>query len=128
MHTMRVDKETIYHLVQMNRPIKALWMKSQLRNIHIAMILKRGKVMEMATNQLGSRSSGCGYTKQTIHAERAVLKKVGDYTKLDGAIMIVVRISKGTNQMINSIPCRTCTPHLEKCVKDYGLRRIYYSA
>ena len=127
MHTMRFDKETIYHLVQMNRPIKALWMKSQLRNIHIAMILKRGKVLEMATNQLGSRSSGCGYTDRTIHAERAVIKKVGDHTKLYGAIMIVVRISKGTNQLVNSTPCHSCICHLEKCVKDYGLRRIYYS-
>jgi deoxycytidylate deaminase len=125
---MRINKESIYQLIQTNCSMKSLFMKSLLRNIHIAIVVKRGKVMEMATNHLGSRSRGCGYTDRTIHAERAVLKKVGDHTKLDGAILIVIRISRGTNEVVNSTPCHACTCHLEKCVKDYGLRRVYYSA
>ena len=127
MQTMRINKESIYDLLHANWPMKNIWMKTELRNVHIAIVMKHGKIIEMATNHLGTRSRGCGYADRTIHAERAVIKKIGDHTKLDGAILIVVRISRGTQQFANSIPCSTCTPHLEKCVKDYGLRRVYYS-
>jgi len=83
--------------------------------------------VEMATNSIGSRSRGCGYDDRSIHAERAVLKKLGDYTKLAGAILVVIRISRGTNELVASEPCEHCRPHMEKCVKEYGLRRVYYS-
>jgi hypothetical protein len=98
-----------------------------MRHVHIAMILKRGKMLEMATNRVGSRIRGCGYDDRSIHAERAVLKKVGDYNKLDGAILIVFRISRGTNELVDSKPCKHCQPHMEKCMKKYGLRCIYHS-
>jgi hypothetical protein len=124
---MRIDKDSILQLFYHHRTLKSLWMKSRLRHVHIAMIIKRGKMLEMATNYVGSRARGCGYDTRSIHAERAVLKKVGDYTKLDGAILIVIRISRGTNELVDSTPCDGCRPHLEKCVKDYGLRRVYYS-
>jgi len=91
------------------------------------MVVKRGKIVEMATNSIGSRSRGCGYDDRSIHAERAVLKKLGDYTKLAGAILVVIRISRGTNELVASEPCEHCRPHMEKCVKEYGLRRVYYS-
>ena len=124
---MRIDKGFITELFHTNRSLKSLWMTTRLRHVHIAMILKRGKMMEMATNRIGSRIRGCGYDDRSIHAERAVLKKVGDYTKLDGAILIVFRISRGTNELVNSRPCEGCQPHLDKCVREYGLRRVYYS-
>lgn len=124
---MRINKSSMNKLVFEHVSLKSLWTKSDLRNIHIAFLLHRGKILETATNMVGSRTQGCGYSDRTIHAERAVLKKVGDHTKLDGAIMIVVRISRGTNELVNSLPCHACRCHLEKCVKHYGLRRIYYS-
>ena len=124
---MRVSKETIIHLLEKGIHIQTSMQKSIMRSVHFALIMKRGKILDVACNAIGSRSMGCGYTNRTIHAERAVIKKIGDHTKLDGAILIVVRISRGTHQFANSIPCSTCTPHLEKCVKDYGLRRVYYS-
>lgn len=124
---MRITKSSIYKLLEDTISFKTLWTKSDLRNVHIALLMYRGKLLESATNMVGSRTKGCGYSDRTIHAERAVLKKLGDTNKLDGAIMIVIRISRGTNQLVNSTPCHACRCHLEKCVKDYGLRRIYYS-
>lgn len=124
---MRITKSSIYKLIEETISFKALWTKSDLRNVHIAFLLCRGKLLGSATNMVGSRTKGCGYSDRTIHAERAVLKKIGDTSKLDGAIMIVIRISRGTNELVNSTPCHACRCHLEKCVKDYGLRRIYYS-
>jgi deoxycytidylate deaminase len=102
-------------------------LKRHNTQIHIAMIVKRGKVIQMAVNSIGSRSRGCGYDNYSIHAERAVIKRLGNLRELDGAFMMVIRIAKGTKQVVNSEPCHTCKCHLEKCIKEYGLRRVYYS-
>ena len=96
-------------------------------SLHIAMLIKRGKVLNVASNALGSRSRGCGYATRTIHAERAVIKKMGDVSKLDGAIMVVIRIMRGTREVGPSEPCHSCKCHLEKCIRSHGLRRVYYS-
>lgn len=124
---MRVSKLTIKNLFYNVSSLEAIWGKYNMRHIHIAMVIKRGKMIASATNQLGSRTKGCGYDERTIHAERAVLKKIGDYTKLEGAVLVVIRFSRDTHDLINSKPCEACQRHLEKCVKDYGLRRVYYS-
>lgn len=125
---MRVSRKTVVQILQQAFHIEASWDKTTIRSIHFAILMKRGKVLEVACNAIGSRTRGCGYTNRTIHAERAVLKKVGDHTKLNGAIMIVIRISRGTKELMNSEPCETCRPHLEKCMKEHGLRCVYYSS
>ena len=94
---------------------------------HIAVLMKRGKILEIASNSLGSRSRGSGYDTRTIHAERAVIKKVGDISKLYGAILVVIRVSKGTKEVVNSEPCHSCKCHLEKCMREHGLKYVYYS-
>ena len=124
---MRINKESIFQLIQANISIKSVWMKTNLKKAHIAVLMKRGKILEIASNFVGSRQGGCGYDDRSIHAERAVIKKMGDHTKLSGAIMIVIRISRGTNQIANSKPCDVCQCHLDKCIKKYGLKCIYYS-
>lgn len=125
---MRVSKEKILHLIERAIHIETSMQKTTMRSIHFAVIMKRGKLLDIACNSVGSRSMGAGYTSRTIHAERAVLKKVGDHTKLDGAIMVVIRISRGTGEIMNSEPCKTCRPHLEKCIKEHGLKCVYYSS
>ena len=102
-------------------------MKSRLRNIHIAMITKGKKVIAVATKFLGSRAKGCGFTDRTIHAERAVIKKLGNYKRLEGTNMIVIRITCGTRDISYSKPCEECMPHLQKCMREYGLKCVYYS-
>lgn len=95
--------------------------------MHVAMIFGRGKnLLAMAMNKVGSRSSGAGFSACMIHAERAVLKRVGDISKLRGATMVVIRIST-TGELRNSKPCSECECHLKKCIREYGLRRVYYS-
>jgi hypothetical protein len=123
---MKVSKEMALQMIQGRISVESVWMKHTTQ-AHIAILMKRGKVMEIASNSLGSRSRGPGYETRTIHAERAVIKKVGDISKLDGATLIVIRISKGTHEVVNSEPCHSCRCHLEKCMKQYGLRHVYYS-
>jgi hypothetical protein len=96
-------------------------------HLHVAILMKRGKILEVATNSIGSRSKGSGYDTRTIHAERAVLKKVGDISKIRDSILIVFRLGKGTKDLVNSEPCHSCRCHLEKCIRDYGLKQVYYS-
>lgn len=124
---MRINKESAMHLLQNHISVKSICMKTNLKRIHIAMLVKRGKLLGIATNSVGSRSSGCGYDELSIHAERALLKKIGDYKKLDGATMIVVRISSRINVVGDSRPCETCKPHMEKCMREYGMKCVYYS-
>lgn len=93
---------------------------------HHATIIKRNKVLASAINKVGSRSMGAGYSDWTIHAERAVVKRLGDISQLRGATLIVVRYNK-KGQMLNSKPCHDCELFLEKCMRDYGLRKVIYS-
>jgi len=92
----------------------------------IAVLVKRNKVIASSTNRAGSRSMGSGYSDHTIHAERAVVKKLGDITKLKGCTMYVWRVT--TRQVgLMSKPCHDCELFLEKCMKQYGLRGVYYT-
>jgi hypothetical protein len=103
---------------------------SHSTNVHIAVIVQRGKVIAEATNRLGTRAKGCGYSNYTIHAERNVIKKIGDYNKIRNADMYVMRCGRGENsdKFINSKPCSECECFLNKCMRKYGLRNVYYTA
>jgi hypothetical protein len=93
--------------------------------LHVAALVKRGKVIAVAQNRVGSRSKGSGYSNQTIHAERAVVKKLGDISKLKDATLCVWRIS--AVNVLPSKPCSECQVFLEKCMSQYGLRCVQYS-
>lgn len=96
-------------------------------SLHIAFLYgRRGVLLGMSTNKIGSRSRGAGFSKFTIHAERAVLKSVGDISLLRGATMVVVRVNK-LGELLTSAPCHECHCHLEKAMRVYGLRRVYHS-
>jgi tRNA(Arg) A34 adenosine deaminase TadA len=101
-------------------------------SIHVATLIKRGKIIAQATNGFGSRSRGSGYSAASIHAEKNVIKQLGNIHDLRGADMYVVRISRdprleGLDQFVKSNPCPQCTSFLEKCIKEYGLKNIYYA-
>jgi hypothetical protein len=95
-------------------------------DLHYAKILRRNKVIASSRNSIGTRSRGCGYSDQSIHAERAVVKRLGDISQLDGCVLLVVRISK-QGELRNSKPCADCQKFLEKCMREYGLRKVIYS-
>jgi len=101
-------------------------------SIHVALIVKRGQVIAKASNKIGSRSRGSGYSDCTIHAERNVVKELGDTEAMRGATMYVVRISRartrvGNDRIQNSEPCHDCHLFLTKCHVKYGLRSVFYS-
>jgi hypothetical protein len=123
---MGYNREEIYNMTKEYISVKSIWNRHRTQ-AHIAVIIKRGKVLSVAGNSIGSRSRGAGYDTRTIHAERAAIKKLGDITLLNGAIMYVIRISKGNKEIVNSEPCHSCKCHLEKCIRQHGLRCVYYS-
>lgn len=94
--------------------------------LHHATIICRGKVLASAYNKVGSRSRGCGYSDRTIHAERAAVKRLGDVRMLKGATLIVVRYGH-SGETKSSNPCHDCRLFLEKCMREYGLRKVIYS-
>lgn len=93
---------------------------------HYAEIQRRGKVIAESRNRIGSRSKGCGWSDHSIHAERAVVKRLGDLSQLHGCVLIVVRINK-QGEYLNSKPCNDCKKFLEKCMKEHGLLKVCYS-
>jgi hypothetical protein len=108
-------------------------------SVHIAILVLRGKIIAQATNRLGSRSKGSGYSNCPIHAEKTVLKEMGDFSKMRNADMVVMRfcsVSRGgsrgasgcsSNSWANSKPCADCEYFLLKCMNKYGLKNVYYT-
>jgi len=101
--------------------------RTHFLSMHMAVLVKRGNIIETATNRIGSRSKGSGYSDITIHAERAVVKKLGDISKLRGCTMYVWRIGFSGFYPMTSDPCHDCQIFLTKCIKQYGLRAVYYT-
>jgi hypothetical protein len=123
---MRLNNNTALDIANNFISVDSVWARHRTQ-AHIAILIQRGKVLAVASNSIGSRSRGPGYETRTIHAERAVIKKVGDVNKLNGAILVVIRIMKGTRDVGNSEPCHSCKCHLEKCMREYGLKQVLYS-
>jgi hypothetical protein len=94
--------------------------------LHHAELKLRGKTIAAARNVIGSRSRGCGWSDQSIHAERAVVKRLGNLSLLRGCVLVVIRVNK-KGELLNSKPCPDCQKFLLKCMKEYGLRKVYYS-
>lgn len=94
---------------------------------HVARIMRRRKVIAEARNRIGTRSRGSGWDDQSIHAERAVVKRLGDISQLNGCTLEVVRLGKHGN-IKNSEPCHNCQIFLNKCIREYGLRKVIYSS
>ena len=95
-------------------------------HFHQAVILRGNKILAVAHNSVGSRHKGCGYSDGTIHAERAVVKKLGDFSELRGTTLLVYRYNS-QGELRNSKPCYDCELFLTKCIKEYGLRKVIYS-
>jgi hypothetical protein len=105
--------------------------------VHVAVIVLRGKIIAEATNRIGYRSI-CNKTysntfireRKNIHAEENVVRVLGDYSKLKDADMYIMRYGRGedSDKFINSKPCDKCRCFLNKCMKKYGLRNVYYTS
>ena len=107
---------------------KALPCRTHRTHFHIAVLVKRGKIISQATNRIGNRSKGVGYSELTIHAERNCVKELGDLSKLRGADMYVMRVATNNSEFRCSKPCHECEVFLEKCMREYGLKKVYYTS
>jgi len=95
-------------------------------HLHHATILLRNKILASAYNRIGSRTRGCGWSDRSICAERNAIKSLGDFRKLRGATLIVVRYGPdGT--LRPSAPCHDCQYLIDKCIREYGLRKVIWS-
>jgi len=108
--------------------------RHRTQRFHYAMLVLRGKIVAMASNDYGTPSrGGCGYGKWcTIHAEKNCIKKMGDLSKLKGCDLFVMKIREhaitGETYFSNSKPCKSCTIFLEKCQRAYGLKNVFYTS
>jgi hypothetical protein len=94
---------------------------------HVATLRRRGRLIATSRNKIGTRSRGSGWDHMTLHAERAVVKTLGDISQLRGCTLEVIRLNK-SNEVRNSKPCSDCECFLRKCIREYGLRRVVYSS
>jgi len=115
----------------LSNPRTANLRRAHNSNIHVAVLMKRGKIIAEATNNFGSRRLGSGYSDRTIHAERNVIKEIGNIQNIRGAEMYVVRLNRneceGHDAFYGSKPCYGCQIFLAKCIKEYGLKNVYYT-
>lgn len=97
---------------------------------HMALIVRYGKIIASACNKFGNRSLGCGYSNRTIHAEKNVVKTLGNIYELRDCDMYIIRTGVGVSDttFYDSKPCCECVRFLEKCRREYGLRNIYYTS
>lgn len=106
--------------------------QSDQTSFHLAMLVRRGKIICVAPNRLGSRSRGCGYGKYTIHAEKNCIKKFGDTSKLKDCDMYIMRVCEnrmtGQKYFALSKPCSDCQLFLEKCQETHGLKNVFYTS
>jgi len=103
------------------------YMRVHNTEFHCATIYRRHRPIATARNRIGTRSQGCGWSDNSLHAERAVVKSLGDISQLRGCTLEVIRLNK-SNEIMNSKPCSDCSLFLEKCMKQYGLRKVVYSS
>ena len=104
---------------------------AKCHEVHIAVLVKRGKVIASDRNRYGTRSRGSGFSNNSIHAERSVVKQLGDISQLKGADMFIMRFARnrlleGYDRFKSSKPCYGCELFLEKCMREYGLKNVYY--
>jgi hypothetical protein len=96
--------------------------------LHVAALVRRGKVLAFATNQTASRSSGASSrgSQTHIHAEKNLLSRIPHYL-LRGSSIYVMRIKENIAEFRYSQPCPECTVLLNKCMRSYGLRNVYFT-
>jgi pyrimidine deaminase RibD-like protein len=114
------------YMIESIRP--SIKINTDLTYHHIAVLARGNKILAVGTNKMGGRSCGPGYSYCTCHAEVDVLKKLGDFTKLRGADLYVWRLNPQSTRTLNSKPCSDCMIILEKCIRSYGLKRVFYSS
>ena len=56
-----------------------------------------------------------------------MVRVLGNYSKLRGADMYVMKFNKNCDSFMNSKPCAKCECFLQKCMDKYGMKNVYYT-
>ena len=106
--------------------------KSGLNQKHAAVILHRTSVLIISHNvapvvvsKIQQSMKSKSFVYGGLHAEMAAIQKfVERYPRrlLQECTMIVVRVN-GSNEMVNSKPCKYCQAYIQK----YNVPKVYYS-
>jgi hypothetical protein len=92
---------------------------------HIALLFQGRKLIAIGHNRVSYRRRS---TARTIHAEADVIRSLGDFTKLRGATLVVIRFGGDNHrELCNSKPCPACQRLIDKCQKEYGLKNCIHS-
>jgi hypothetical protein len=108
------------HLDSSVLPQHSRYTSKHTTHAHVAILFKGRKVLAIGQNRVGCRTGG-----MTVHAEADVIRTVGDVKKLDGAVLVVVRIAP--TGIRYSKPCHACQCLIDKCMREYGLRGCIHS-
>ena len=100
--------------------------------INMAIIAKRGKILATATSPNDSRNSASNSSDKMIYVEKSVVRQLGDIRNLRGCDLYVMKISKNNKkeetQFMNSKPCEECQIFLDRCIREYGLNKVYFTS
>ena len=91
-----------------------------------AVIFKGKRIISSGHNYIRSCSTIRPIYKKwsnSVHSELACILNAGDWRKLKGCDMLVMKISKKYGLLSNAKPCKYC---LNTCLL-VGIRRIYYT-
>ena len=87
---------------------------------HVALVFKGRKLLSIGQNRISRRGP-----YSMIHAECDAIRSLNSLSDMRDALLVVIRL--GPHSLLNSAPCRTCTEFIEKCQREYGLRRCIHS-
>lgn len=97
------------------------WRRLSTQN-HIAFLYDaRGRELARAWNRAMTPSKGSGASLYTMHAEIAVIKRLGNLALLRDSVMVVARFTNG-GRLRPSSPCSECRVKLMKMFELYGLK------
>jgi len=101
--------------------------KSPLKWKYACIIMNKNKIVSIGYNHYRlTQVSGLYST----HAEIDALLKCRDKRQLNGADMYVVRINVNKELpyvYLKAVPCEECEKKIKKCMKEYGLKKCYYT-
>jgi deoxycytidylate deaminase len=88
--------------------------------------------LAFAHNKEGTRGASTKGSGEYVHAEKNLLLSIkGNYSLLRDASIYVARISPIPNtrekEFTYSQPCPECTVLLTKCMKTYGLKKVFFT-
>jgi len=113
-----VQKFVDTHIMSQIQRFSSRFTDKHKTHYHIAMLFQGHKNVAVGQNRAQARGRG-RKKSNTIHAEADVIRSIGNYQKLKGSKLFVIRIAP--SGIAYSAPCIACQCLLNKCMKEYGM-------